>query len=109
MSYKDATEAAEILVKSWDRVTKIIEEHKRDISIESRELSVRAPENLGELSFALRIRSGFYGGKMTFDVPRISRLVVHSLPAFKRKGSVSTLITSSGFLRITFFARIECR
>jgi len=85
MSYEDATEAAGILIKSWDQVTKIIEEHRRDISIESRELSVRAPENLGELSFALRIKSGFYGGKMTFDVPQIGRLVVHSLPAFKRE------------------------
>lgn len=85
MDYAAAAETAEKLVKSLDVITKIIEAHKRDVRIESKELTIQVPESFGELSFVLRIKSGFYGGKISFNIPKIERLVVHSLPAFQRE------------------------
>jgi hypothetical protein len=80
-----ATEAAEVVVGMTSKIAKIIENHKRHIEVKSQELSIRVPEGAAQLSFALGIRSGLYGGKIMFNVPRVTRLAVRSSPAFKRE------------------------
>jgi hypothetical protein len=85
-----AVEAGGQLVDIANEIAKVIETHKREVSVESQELAVRVPESRGELSIALRIKSGFYGGRLTFNIPNVERLTVHSLPAFRSENQTTS-------------------
>lgn len=76
---------ASFAIKVVEKVLKLIESRKTEIEIESRELSLRVPDGVGNLSLVLKIKSGLFGGKIIFNVPGILRVELHSLPAFRRE------------------------
>jgi hypothetical protein len=79
----DAATGARQALKVAETITKSIEAHRRYVEQKSRELALRFPERTGELSLALEIRSGFWGGKIHFPVPSVIQASVHSFPAFR--------------------------
>jgi hypothetical protein len=79
----DAATGARQALKVAETITKSIEAHERYVEQKSRELALRFPERTGELSLALEIKSGFWGGKIHFPVPSVIQASVHSFPAFR--------------------------
>ncbi len=78
-----AATGARQALKVAETITKSLEAHKRNVEEKSRERSLRFPEGNGELSLALEIKSGFWGGKVHFPVPSVVQASVHSFPAFR--------------------------
>lgn len=81
-----AATGARQALKVAEIITKSLEAHKRHVEQKSRELSLRFPEKTGELSLALEIKSGFFGGKIYFPVPNVIDVTIHSFPAFRLEG-----------------------
>ena len=78
-------DAADVMLRVVEKIIAILELHKRQVKVSSQELSVRVPEGTGELSIALEIEPGAYGGKIPLNVPNVTRISAHSSPAFKRE------------------------
>ncbi len=78
-------EDSRVAIKIVEKIGSAIDQLKRGVEKESEELVLRLPERTGEYSVALKIKSGFYGGKTRFEVPNILRIHAHSLPAFARQ------------------------
>lgn len=71
--------------KIVEKIFRTIDSYKRHVTIESQELSLKVPDSTGEYSVALTLRSGFFGGKMQFNIPDLIRLDARSSPTFKRE------------------------
>jgi hypothetical protein len=78
-----AAEGARQALKVAETVSKSLDAHRQHIEQLSRELSLRFPEDTGELSVALAIKSGFFHQKVHFSVPSVLRVTAHSFPFFK--------------------------
>ncbi len=97
-------EESKIAVKIVEKIANSLEQLKREVTRESEELALRMPERIGEYSVALRIKSGFIGGKTRFPVPYVLRIQAHSLPFFVREDQAlsregDTFIFEPGKLR----------
>src|SRR6266516_1338605 len=72
-------------LKIVEKIGKILDTLKRSATKESEVLSLRLPDHTGEYSVVLRVKSGYYGGKIAFSIPNIIRLQAVCLPAFRRE------------------------
>lgn len=80
-----SADAAETMLRVVGKILDIIELHKRQVKVSSQELSIRVPEGTGELCLALEVQPGVYGGKIPLNIPNVTRISIHSSPAFKRE------------------------
>ena len=71
-------------LKIVEKIGKILDTLKRSVTKESEVLALRLPDHTGEYSVVLKVKSGYYGGKIAFSIPNIIKLQAVCLPAFRR-------------------------
>src|SRR6266516_5058165 len=72
-------------LKIVEKIGKILDTLKQSATKESEVLSLRLPDHTGEYSVVLRVKSGYYGGKIAFSIPNIIRLKAVCLTSFPRE------------------------
>src|SRR2546425_8534428 len=78
-------------LKIVEKIGKTLDSLKRSVTKESEVLALRLPDHTGEYSVVLRVKSGYFGGKIAFSIPNIIKLQAVCLPAFRREDAAISL------------------